>query len=78
MVVPIVTLVLSFALACLLTFGGSSPGRAGTAGLVFYRIVSFFPYVVPAIVIAIIWGRVYDPSGLLNGVLTGLGLDHFE
>ena len=79
-VVPIVTLVLSFALACLLTFGGSSTGAVrGLSGSSFYRIVSFFPYVVPAIVIAIIWGRVYDPSaGLLNGVLTGLGLDRFE
>jgi N-acetylglucosamine transport system permease protein len=79
-VVPIVTLVLSFALACLLTFGGSSTGAVrGLSGSSFYRIVSFFPYVVPAIVIAIIWGRVYDPSaGLLNGVLTGLGLERFE
>lgn len=80
LVVPAVTLVLSFALACLLTFGGSSTGAVrGLAGSSFYRVVSFFPYVVPAIVVGIIFGRVYDPSaGLLNGVLTGLGLGRFK
>ncbi|MEZ0165075.1 carbohydrate ABC transporter permease [Kineococcus sp. LSe6-4] len=79
-VVPAVTLVLSFALACLLTFGGSSTGAVrGLSGSSFYRVVSFFPYVVPAIVVGIIFGRVYDPSaGLLNGVLTGLGLGRFQ
>ncbi|WP_432565446.1 carbohydrate ABC transporter permease [Kineococcus sp. SYSU DK003] len=79
LVVPAVTLVLSFALACLLTFGGASTGAVrGLTGSSFYRVVSFFPYVVPAIVVGIVFGRVYDPSaGLLNGVLTGLGLDRF-
>lgn len=79
LVVPALTLVLSFALACLLTFGGSSTGAVrGLAGASFYRVVSFFPYVVPAIVVGIIFGRVYDPSaGLVNGVLTGVGLDRF-
>jgi N-acetylglucosamine transport system permease protein len=44
-----------------------------------YRVVSFFPYVIPAIVIGIIWNQVYDPShGILNGLLTGLGLDQFQ
>ncbi|WP_211298700.1 carbohydrate ABC transporter permease [Kineococcus rhizosphaerae] len=77
LVVPALTLVLSFALACLLTFGGSSTGAVrGLGGSSFYRVVSFFPYVVPAIVVSIIFGRVYDPSaGLLNGILTGLGID---
>jgi N-acetylglucosamine transport system permease protein len=39
-------------------------------------VVSFFPYVVPAIVIGLIWSAIYDPnSGLLNGVLTRIGVD---
>ncbi|WP_380169674.1 carbohydrate ABC transporter permease [Jannaschia sp. R86511] len=79
LVVPVVTLVLSFALAVLVTFGGSSHGGVrglGSAG--FYRVVSFFPYVVPAIVIGIIWSQVYNPAnGLLNGALTAVGLDRF-
>jgi N-acetylglucosamine transport system permease protein len=79
LVVPVVTLVLSYALACLLTFGGSSTGAVrGLRGSSFYRVVSFFPYVVPAIVVGIIFSRVYDPSaGLLNGLLTAVGGDRF-
>ena len=45
----------------------------------FYRVISFFPYTVPAIIIGLIWAQMYDPSsGLLNGLLTGIGLDRFD
>jgi len=76
-VVPVLTLVLSFALACLVTFGGASTGGVrGLRGSSFYRVVSFFPYIVPAIATGIIFARFYDPSaGLLNGLLTSLGFD---
>ncbi len=41
--------------------------------------MSFFPYTIPAIAIGIMWGQIYDPSGgLLNGILTGLGMDQFK
>lgn len=75
-ILPLVTIVLSLALASLLTVGGSSHGQTrGLRGSDFYRVVSFFPYVIPAIVIGIMWGRIYDPSsGVLNGILTGLGI----
>ena len=55
---------------------GLEPGPAeGHPQLDFYRVVSFFPYVVPAIAIGLIWSKMFDPSnGLLNGVLTRLGL----
>lgn len=78
-VVPAVTIVASFALAVLVTFGGpTSGGVRGLRGSSVYRIVSFFPYVVPAIVIGIIWSQVYNPAnGLLNGLLTLVGLDRF-
>jgi N-acetylglucosamine transport system permease protein len=78
--VPTVTVILALALATLVTVGGSSRGQVrGLKNSGFYRVVSFFPYVVPAIVIGIIWARIYDPnSGLLNGVLTLIGLDRFE
>ncbi len=79
-VVPVVTLVASFALASLVTFGGGTNGGVrglNRAGI--YRVVAFFPYVVPAIIIGIIWNQVYDPNnGLLNGILTGVGLDSFK
>jgi len=78
-VLPLLTIVLALALASLLTVGGSSRGQTrGLRGSEFYRVVSFFPYVIPAIVIGIMWSRIYDPSsGVLNGVLTGLGFERF-
>jgi len=77
LVLPLVTIVLALALASLLTVGGSSRGQTrGLRGSDFYRVVSFFPYVIPAIVIGIMWSRIYDPSsGILNGLLTGIGID---
>ncbi len=78
-ILPLVTIVLALALASLLTVGGSARGQTrGLRGSDFYRVVSFFPYVIPAIVIGIMWSRIYDPSsGVLNGLLTGVGLDRF-
>ena len=75
-VVPLVTIVLALAFASLITVAGSSHGNVrGIRGSALYRTLSFFPYCVPAIVIGIIWGFVYDPSaGLLNGILNGLGI----
>jgi N-acetylglucosamine transport system permease protein len=80
LVLPIVTLTIALVFASLVTVGGPSQGNIrGLRHSSFYRVISFFPYVVPAIVIGLIWSQVYDPSsGLLNGVLTGLGLDRFS
>ncbi|MBD3943607.1 sugar ABC transporter permease [Microbacterium sp. NEAU-LLC] len=80
LVVPTLTLGIAFAIACVVTTGGPSIGTIqGLRGSAFYRVASFFPYCVPAIVIGIIWAQVYDPSrGLLNGILTAVGLDQFR
>jgi N-acetylglucosamine transport system permease protein len=79
-VVPFVTIVLAFAIASVVTVSGSSKGPVrGIRGSGFYRVVSFFPYTVPAIVIGLIWAQVYDPSaGILNSSLTKVGLSRFE
>ena len=79
LVLPTVTLGLAMFFATLVTVGGSSRGNVrGLAGSSVYRIVSFFPYVIPAIVIGLIWSQIYDPnSGILNGVLTRLGFGRF-
>ena len=62
-VVPLLTVILSFLLATMVTVGGSSTGAVrGLKGSNGYRIVSFFPYTIPAIVIGVIWSQVYDPS----------------
>ncbi|BDZ49606.1 sugar ABC transporter permease [Frondihabitans sucicola] len=74
-VLPFVTLVIAMAFASIIVLGGPSNGPIrGLKASSLYRVVSFFPYVIPAIVIAIIWSFVYDPSaGLLNGILQSLG-----
>lgn len=78
--VPVVTIALALVLATMITVGGSSYGQ--TRGLNrsgFYRVVSFFPYCIPAVVIGLMWGQILDPShGLVNGILTGLGANWAE
>ena len=79
-VVPFVTIVLALAIAMVVTVGGPTKGAIrGISGSGFYRVVSFFPYTVPAIVIGLIWAEVYDPSaGILNASLTKAGFSGFE
>jgi N-acetylglucosamine transport system permease protein len=79
-VVPLVTIVLALAIAMVVTVGGPTRGSIrGIGGSGFYRVVSFFPYAVPAIVIGLIWAAVYDPSaGILNATLTKVGLSGFD
>jgi len=79
-VVPLLTIILSLALAVVVTVGGSSKGQVkGLKGSGFYRVVSFFPYTIPAVAIGIMWGQIYDPSGgLLNGLLRAMGLQNFK
>ena len=79
-VVPLVTLVAALAIAVVVTTAGPSTGQVrGLNGSGFYRVVSFFPYAVPAVVIGLLWAQMYDPAaGLLNGLLTGIGLDGFK
>lgn len=79
-VVPLATIVLSLALATMVTVGGASTGSVrGLGHSSFYRVVSFFPYTIPAIVIGLLWSQMFDPSaGLVNGLLTGIGLDRFK
>jgi N-acetylglucosamine transport system permease protein len=79
-VVPLVTIVLALAIAMAVTVGGPTRGSIrGISGSGFYRVVSFFPYAVPAIVIGLIWAQVYDPSaGILNAFLTKIGFSGFD
>lgn len=80
LILPIVTLVIALFFASLVTVGGASHGNVkGLRNSSLYRILSFFPYVIPAIVVGLIWSQIYDPnSGLLNGLLVGIGLEQFE
>lgn len=76
-VVPLITIVIALIFASMITVGGPSHGQVrGLRGSSFYRVVSFFPYVIPAIVIAILWNMIYTPSGLLNGILALFGVEN--
>lgn len=79
-ILPPLVIVLSVTLATLVTIGGATQGEIqGLKHSSIYRVISFFPYTVPAIVIGILWAQMYDPSsGLLNGILTALGFDFFK
>lgn len=70
-VLPSVTITLAFALAILVTVGGDSRGEIrGIKGASIYRVISFFPYVIPAVVVGILFAFIYSPNGgLLNGLL---------
>ena len=75
-VVPFATIVIALTFASWITVAGPSSGpMRGIRASSFYRVISFFPYVIPAIVSGLIWAQVFSPSsGLLNGLLNGLGL----
>lgn len=76
-VLPAVTISLAFILAVLVTVGGDSKGEIrGIRCANIYRVVSFFPYVIPAVVVGILFAFIYSPNGgLLNGLLGLVGLD---
>jgi N-acetylglucosamine transport system permease protein len=79
-VLPIVIIALAVAVASIVTIGGSTSGPVrGVRGGEFYRVLFFFPYIIPAIAAAIMWNQIYQPDGgLLNGLLTGIGLSGFD
>lgn len=68
---PTITIILAFALAVMVTIGGSTHGGVrGVRGAGFYRVVSFFPYAIPAVITGILFNFIYHPGGgLLNGFL---------
>jgi N-acetylglucosamine transport system permease protein len=79
LVMPLLTILIALFFAFMLNVGGG--GRAGVMtgvwGSKFYRVVFFFPQILSVVIIGVIFSRIYAPddSGLLNGVLTGLGLE---
>jgi N-acetylglucosamine transport system permease protein len=74
---PLITILIALFFAFMLNVGGG--GRAGVMtgawGSKFYRVVFFFPQILSVVIIGVIFSRIYAPdkSGLLNGVVTGLG-----
>ena len=70
LVVPAATIALALFLASMLN--ARRPVRGASA----YQIVYFFPQMLSLVIIAVLWGFVYNPNtGLLNSGLRAAGLD---
>lgn len=70
-VLPLVTIAIALTFAALFTQGSQRVPGAG-----FYRVVFFFPQIIPAVIVGILWSYVYTPNiGLLNGILRAIGLE---
>jgi N-acetylglucosamine transport system permease protein len=73
-VLPLVTIGIALTFAALFTQGTNAIKGAG-----FYRVVFFFPQVISAVIVGMLWSYVYHPNiGLLNGVLGSVGLSSLE
>ena len=74
-IIPVVTLGLALLLATLITRGGSGTLRA-VRGAGAYRVLFFFPQVVPVVIIGIMFSYIYaSRGGLLDGLLRLVGTD---
>lgn len=74
LVVPLLTIVLGLFFAGMLNIGGGK-GR-GVRGAGFYGRVYFLPYILPAVISAVLWQFLYNPQiGLINGGFKALGLN---
>jgi N-acetylglucosamine transport system permease protein len=70
-VLPAGAILIALAFAALFTQGGT-----GIMGSGFYRVVYFFPQVISAVIVGILFQYVYNPRyGLLNSTLDRMGLD---
>jgi N-acetylglucosamine transport system permease protein len=71
---PLGTILIALLFAALFTQGGT-----GIAGAGFYRVVYFFPQVISAVIVGILFQYVYNPRyGLLNTVLEQIGLENLQ
>ncbi|MBJ8192551.1 sugar ABC transporter permease, partial [Bacillus cereus] len=72
-VFALLSLVFMNTIALLLSVAANSNIRGGK----FYRVVFYIPPILSGIVVGYIWKWIYEPKGLLNGVLRDIGLDQF-
>jgi N-acetylglucosamine transport system permease protein len=73
-VFPLVTIIIALAFAALFTQGSNA-----IRGASFYRVVFFFPQVISAVIVGMLWSYVYNPNiGLLNAGLGAVGLDSLQ
>lgn len=73
--VPLITIAMALAFAFLLNVAGRR--TKGLRGSGIYRVVFFFPQVLSLAAVGVLFQLVYRPdeSGILNGLVTGLGFE---
>jgi N-acetylglucosamine transport system permease protein len=75
-VLPLATITIALLFAALFTQGGKG---AQVMGAGFYRVVFFFPQIISAVIVGILFTYVYNPNyGILNGFLGAVGLSSLE
>jgi N-acetylglucosamine transport system permease protein len=73
-ILPLGAILVALLFATLFTQGGT-----GIRGAGFYRVVFFFPQVISAVIVGILFQYVYNPRyGLLNETLGFFGMDRFQ
>jgi N-acetylglucosamine transport system permease protein len=78
-VVPIATLSLALFFASLLTRGGTWGPGDGVRGAKVYRVLFFFPYILPTVIVGILFAIAYKPRfGLLDRMLQYIGVDMLD
>lgn len=78
-VLPVATLALALLFAALLTRGGTGGTRKQLRGASVYRVLYFFPQILPVVIIAILFQFIYSTdNGLLQQVLAWFGIDMLE
>jgi N-acetylglucosamine transport system permease protein len=78
-VVPVATLVPALLFATLLTRGGSGGTSGGLFGSRVYRVVYFFPQVMPLVIVAIMFQFIYSTDGgLLQQFFKVFGLNMLD
>jgi N-acetylglucosamine transport system permease protein len=82
LVLPVVTLGLGLFFAFMLNVGGRhrrGEAVAGVRGSHFYKIVYFFPQALSIAIVVVLWKYIFNPQGgLLNGVLSAVGLEEWQ
>src|SRR5699024_8374407 len=80
LMVPLVTITIALIFASIITIGVPAEGNIrGLSASSCYRMISFFRYAMPAIVITLMGRLIVERNiGLINAVLTGFGLGQFE
>ncbi|HWS37766.1 MAG TPA: sugar ABC transporter permease [Actinoplanes sp.] len=69
LILPVVTILLGLFFASMITVHG-------VRGAAVYRVVYFFPQVLSVAIIGVLWKEMYAPhTGMINGLLRGVGLD---